>query len=223
MAIETKRGYITQAEVQEYCDIAITDSDEAIQRMELAEDIIDKYVGFQNSYQRYDVTGIATGGTTTSLIDTSGDSLLSSNVDGRYTRCMLQVLSGTNEGEERLITSHDTSTSTITVHKAFTSAIDSTSVYRIYQLAKFPRAKDVKVIDNVIYKFIPEQVKQATLAQVEYMIEMGDDFFNSGSDKDTENIDNYSYDIPLHINRVVAPKAREYLRGIMNRKGNLII
>jgi len=55
------------------------------------------------------------------------------------------------------------------------------------------------------------------------MIEMGDDFFNSGSDKDTENIDNYSYDIPLHINRVVAPKAREYLRGIMNRKGNLII
>jgi hypothetical protein len=81
----------------------------------------------------------------------------------------------------------------------------------------------VKFIDDVIYKFIPEQVKRACLAQVEYMIEMGDDFFNSGADKKSEDIDNYRYDIPKSVNRLVAPKAREYLQGIMNRKGNLII
>jgi hypothetical protein len=223
MAIETKRGYITKSEVEDYCDISITDDDEALERMELAEEIIDKYVGFQNSYQRYEITGVATDGTTTTLIDTSSDSILDSSIDGRYVRSVLHILSGTNEGEERLITAHDTSESTVTVHKAFTSTIDSTSVYRIYQLAKFPRAKDVKFIDDVIYKFIPEQVKRACLAQVEYMIEMGDDFFNSGADKKSEDIDNYRYDIPKSVNRLVAPKAREYLQGIMNRKGNLTI
>ena len=45
----------------------------------------------------------------------------------------------------------------------------------------------------------------------------------SGTDKDTENIDNYSYGIPMHINRVISPKSREYLRGVTNRKGNLIV
>jgi hypothetical protein len=221
--IETKRGYITKAEVESYCDIAITDSDEGIERMELAEEIIDKYVGFQNSFVRYEVTGIATGGTTTTLIDTSGNSLLGSSVDGRYTYCTLQILSGTNAGEERLITQHDTSESEVTVHKAFTSAIDETCVYRIYQLAKFPRTEDVKIIDNVFYKFVPENVKKACLAQVEYMAEMGDDFFLSGVDKKSENIDGYQYEVPRDIRRSVAPKAREYLKGIVCRIGKLVV
>jgi len=223
MSIETKRGYITKSEVESYCDISITDDDEALERMELAEEIIDKYVGFQNSYQRYEVTGQATDGTTTTLIDTSSGSLLNDSLDGRYTRSMLHIISGTNEGEERLITDHDVSSGEVTVHKAFSNAIDSTSIYRIYQLPKFPRTKDTKTIDSIIYKYIPEQVKRACLAQVEYMIEMGDDFFNSGADKDTESIDNYSYTIPKGVNRLVAPKAREYLRGIRNIKGNLIV
>jgi hypothetical protein len=34
MSIETKRGYITKAEVESYCDIAITDDAEAIERNE---------------------------------------------------------------------------------------------------------------------------------------------------------------------------------------------
>lgn len=221
--IETRRGYITKVEVESYCDIAITDSDEAIERMELAEELIDQYVGFQNKFLRYEVDGIATSGTTTTLIDTSGDSLLGSSVDGRYEYCTIQVLSGTNAGEERLIIGHDVSESKITVHEAFSSAIDDTSVYRIYQLAKFPRAKDVKIIDNVFYKYIPEQVKKATLAQVDYMLEMGDDFFNSTVDKNSENIDGYDYEIPQSVNRLISPKSREYLRGIYNIKGTLLV
>ena len=221
--IETKRGYITKAEVESYCDIAITDDDEAIERMELAEELIDQYVGFQNKFLRYEVDGIATDGTTTTLIDTSGDSLLDSSVDGRYEYCTIQVLSGTNAGEERLIIDHDVSESTIEVHEAFTSAIDDTSVYRIYQLAKFPRAKDIKIIDNVFYKYVPEQVKKAALAQVDYMLEMGDDFFNSGVDKNSENIDGYDYEVPKSVNRMIAPKARTYLKGIMSIKGKLLV
>jgi hypothetical protein len=223
MSIETKRGYITKSEVESYCDIAITDDAEAIERMELAEEIIDKYVGFQNAFQRYEITGTATGGSTTTLVDSSGDTLLGGSIDDRYTYCVLHIIGGTNVGEERVITSQDSDTKTVTVQKAFTSAIDSTSVYRIYQLAKFPRSQDAKLIDGVYYKYIPEQVKKATLAQVEYMIEMGDDFFVSGIDKTNENIDGYNYQIPQDVRRAVAPKAREYLKGFTCRVGKLII
>jgi hypothetical protein len=135
----------------------------------------------------------------------------------------LHIIGGTNVGEERVITGQDSTTKTITVQKAFTNAIDTTSVYRIYQLAKFPRTQDAKLMEGVYYKYIPEQIKKATLAQVEYMISMGDDFFVSGIDKTNENIDGYDYQIPRDVRRSVAPKAREYLKGFVNRKGNLIV
>lgn len=223
MAIETKRGYITKQEVENYCDIAITDNDEAIERMELAEEIIDKYVGFQNAFQRYEITGTATGGTTTTLVDDSGNTLLGGSIDDRYTYCILHIIGGTNAGEERVITAQDSDTKTVTVQKAFTNEIDATSVYRIYQLSKFPRTQDAKLIDGIYYKYVPEQVKKACLAQIEYMIEMGDDFFVSGIDKKTENIDGYGYSIPDSVRRAISPKAREYLKGFTNRKGKLIV
>jgi len=222
MGIETKRGYITKEEVENYCDIAITDDDEAIERMELAEEIIDKYVGFQNAFMRYERSGTATGGTTTTLTDTSSSSQVNSITENILSYCILEIISGTNSGESRMIISNDTS-GVLTVHSAFSSAIDSTSVYRIYQLAKFPRGVDYKLIDNVYYKYVPEQVKKATLAQIQYMIEMGDDFFISGVDKSSENIDGYDYETVKGTRREIAPKAREYLRGLVNRKGVLIV
>jgi hypothetical protein len=222
MAIETKRGYITKAELESYADIAISDDNEALERMELAEEIIDNYVGFQNSFRRYDLTGQASGGTTTTLVDTNTNSVINSITEDILSYCTLEIIGGTNAGESRTIISNTTD-GTVTVHKAFTSAIDSTSVYRIYQLGKFPRTQDYKLVNDIYYKFIPEKVKRACLAQVEYMINMGDDFFNSGVDKHSENIDGYSYNIKESVRRMLAPKAREYLHGIVNRKGYLVV
>ena len=221
MAIETTRGYITTADLQSYADISIEDNTEAIERMNMAEEIIDNYVGFQNSFMRYDISGTATGGTTTTLVDTSNSSQINGTLVNRFSYCILQIIGGTNAGESRTIISSDTE-GTLTVESAFSSAIDSTSVYRIYQLAKFPRTQDYSLISNVFYKFIPEAVKNACLAQVQYMIEMGDDFFTSGVDKKSEDIDGYSYTIPNDVRRMIAPKAREYLHGVVSRKGKLI-
>ncbi len=220
--METKRGYITKAEVESYCDIAITDDDEAIERMELAEEIIDKYVGFQNSFMRYEISGKASDGTTTTLVDENVNSQIKVTTENWLTYCILEIIGGTNAGESRMITANSTS-GTITVHKAFTSAIDNTSVYRIYQLAKFPRTQDATLVNSIYYKYIPEMVKKACLAQVQYMIEMGDDFFNSGADKESENIDGYSYKVKDGTRRMISPKAKDYLHGIMNRKGILIV
>jgi len=222
MGIETKRGYITEAELESYADIAITDSDEAIERMNIAEELIDRYVGFQNSFMRYDIVGTASAGTTLTLTDTNSGSQINSTTENRFSYCMLEIIGGTNAGQSRTIISNTTA-GVLTVESAFSSAIDNTSVYRIYQLAKFPRSQDYKLVNSIYYKFIPEAVKHATLAQVEYMIEMGDDFFISGVDKKDENIDGYSYNIPKNVKRMIAPKSRMYLKGIFNRKGKLLI
>jgi len=222
MAIETKRGYVTKAEVETYCDINILDDTEAIERIEMAEEIIDEYVGFQRKFLQYDYYGIAESGTTTTLTDTSNDSTINALSENMLSYSVLEIISGTNAGESRIITGSSTA-GVVTVNSAFTSAIDSTSVYRIYQLGKFPRESDYQMVDSIYYKYIIEKVKKATLAQVKYMIEMGDDFFTSGSDKVNENIDGYSYTVKDGTRRLVAPKARDYLHGIMNRKGTLIV
>lgn len=221
MAIETKRGYITKEEVEAYCDIAITDEAESIERLNMAEDIIDTYVGFQNSFMRYEIVGTASSGSTTSLVDTNTGSPVNSIANNILSHCVLEIIGGTNAGQSRTIISNNTLGS-ITVESAFTNAIDNTSVYRIYQLAKFPRTQGHKVVGNIYYKFIPEQVKNACLAQVQYMVEMGDDFFTSGVDKETESMEGYSSSVVKGTRRIIAPKAREYLHGIMNRKGTLI-
>jgi hypothetical protein len=222
MAIETKRGYITKADLEAYADISVEDDSEAVERMNMAEEIIDDYVGFQNSFMRYDVCGTATGGTTTTLVDTSNSSQINATMANRFSYCTLQIVGGTNAGESRTIISNNT-TGVLTVDSAFSSAIDSTSVYRIYQLAKFPRTTDYQLVDSIYYKYIPEQIKNACLAQVQYMIEMGDDFFISTVDKDSESIDGYSSTVRTGTRRMIAPKARDYLHGIMNRKGKLIV
>jgi hypothetical protein len=222
MAIETKRGYITKQQVEDYCDISITDNSEAVEKMEIAEEIIDQYVGFQNSFLRYDVTNRASDGTTLSLTDTNSNSPINSMTENYFSYCMLDIIGGTNAGESRLITASSTS-GVLTVHKAFTSAIDSTSVYRIYQLAKFPRGVDYEVVNNIYYKYVPENIKLACLAQMEYMAEMGQDFFMDTADKSGESMDGYSYQMRNNRSRMIAPKAKEYLRGFVNRKGNLIV
>lgn len=220
--VETKRGYITKAEVESYCDIAITDNSEAIERMNMAEEIIDKFVGFQNSFMRYEVSGRASDGTTLTLTDTNVNSPIKSVTQNIFSYCILEIIGGTNAGQSRTIISNDTN-GTVTVESAFSSAIDSTSVYRIYQIAKFPRTQDHKLIENIYYKYIPEAVKNACLAQVQYMIEMGDDFFNSSVDKESEDIDGVSYKVKDGVRRMISPKAREYLSGLVNRRGNLIV
>jgi len=222
MAIETKRGYITKEEVEAYCDIAITDEAESIERLNMAEEIVDDYVGFQNKFFKDRRVGTATSGTTTTLVDTNPGSTINSITENILSYCILQIIGGTNAGESRIIKTN-TTTGTITIETPFTNAIDSTSVYRISQLSKFPRSRDYEIINNIYYKFVPDQVKRACLAQMEYMIEMGDDFFVSEVDKKSSNVDGYSYAMQDEVRRMIAPKAKEYLRGFVVRRGNLIV
>jgi len=76
------------------------------------------------------VGATATGGTTTTLIDT----VTLTQADDFYNGMIIEITSGPGIGEARLITDFVQSTNTITVLTAFSTAITSSSVYTIENL-----------------------------------------------------------------------------------------
>lgn len=223
----SRRAYLSRAELQEFANITITDSTEADDRISQAEEIIDSYVGPQIKHLDYEVTGRAASGTTTTLT-------LQSKHQNIYEKdffklCEIEIIGGTNVGERRKVTG-STKAGVLTVDTAFSNANDTTSMYRIYQLGKFPRHCDVVYFSDAepyqYYKTIPEAVKRAVAAQIEYLVEMGDSFFASEkSELKSESIGNYSYELsgnPTALRRLIAPKAKVLLRGYINRTGTII-
>lgn len=210
---KTLRQYLQASDVGSYTSAQI----------QLAEEIIDNYVGYQKKSVRIKFRGITTSGSTTELIDTSGDTDLNHN-NNFFQRCIVQIIAGTNQGETRFIESSVESERKITVSVPFSNAIDDTSVYLIYQLAKFPRIQDEEQIVETYYKYVPEIIREAVKLQLEFISEQGDDFFNGGADLSNESIDDYSYTLREGLSggeyaRITSPKVRSLLKGIRNIKG----
>lgn len=221
----SRRGYLSQNELKQFANITVKDTAEADDVISQSEEIIDSYIRRADKFIVGEYKGKATGGNAgkTTLIDTSNDTPF--NFDsGYFVGCEVEIVAGANAGERRRISASDKDTKTLTVANAFTSAIDDTSVYVIYQLGLFPRYKDVFHSDGVYYKRIPEAIKRATAAQVEYIIEKGDSFFKGGADFKSESIDDYSYDRgegSTGLAAMIAPKSRQFLTGYLNRIGEL--
>lgn len=212
----TRRGYLSQTELAQYANIEITDPAEADDQISQAEEIIDAYVRQSDKFLKVRINGTATGGTTTTLIDTQ----YLTQYDGYYTGLELEILAGAGVGKRLRITGSNKATKTVTLTPALDSAIDTTSVYTIYQLGLFPRYKDVLYTNDTYYKRIPEAIKRATAAQVEYIIEKGEAYFKGGAEYKSENIGDYSYTRDTgSITALLAPKARLLLKGYVNRTG----
>lgn len=224
----TQRSYLTQEDLAEYADITITDSDEADDQIAQAEELIDAFVGPQDKFIAQKFEGMASAGSTTTL--TLDDRYKASYPYTDYFKGMtVEIVGGTNVGKSRNVASSDEN-GVLTFVSAFPSAIDNTSFYRIFQMGKFPRKSDVSV-HNVAtpqkyFRSIPEAVKRATAAQLQYIIEMGPKFFSTdASEKNSESIGDYSYSKGAGkggISAMIAPKAKTLLRGILNRKGQFI-
>ena len=228
----SNRQYATIAEVEEMADVTSVDNTEFEDRISQAEELIDAYVGFQEKSLNRILQGKATSATTNTLVDTSSDTPLDYD-DNFLTFCVIDIIGGTGAGQRRYINASDKDTKSITVSSNWSTVPDSSSIYKIYQLGKFPRLeKDVffEQDESKYYKSIPEAVKRATAAQVQFIIEMGDDYFaGDDAEMDSERILNYSYSrgsgggaSQSAVVKMVAPKARVLLRGIKNRTGRLI-
>ena len=227
----TNRQYLTIALLESFADITVTDNDEAYQRIQMAEEMIDQYVGAQAKSIDVRRVGLATSVSGKTLYDISSDTPL--DVDNDYLKfCVLEIVGGGGAGAIRPITSSSKTDKSVTYTGASISGLTTDSAYRVYQMGKFPRRQDVNAINEdgttTWYKSIPEAVQRAAAAQVEYMIELGDDFFKGQQvNMDSESIGNYSYSRgktgeQSATVKFLAPKARLLLRGIMNRKGRMV-
>jgi len=224
----SKRNYVTTTEVDE---LVGSGSSTDLQISE-AEEIIDAWVGPQKKHIDQEYTGRASAGAAQAItLQTSQQNIY--DVD-YFKWCQVEIIGGTGAGQRRICTA-STKAGVLTVDSAWTTAPDSTSFYKIYQLGKFPRYHDVEFYSeqspSTYYKSIPEAVKRATAAQVEYIAAMGDDFFKTDqADKQSESIGDYSYSKgggsstgALSISKLIAPKARALLRGIKNSIGEIVI
>lgn len=222
------RNYIKESRV----------ADATAEQVALAEEIIDAYVGVQDKYvpgeHDGEITSLLSGNI---IIDTSSRSDLGAPQDDYYSRCVVEILSGDAAGEIRPIKSSVRLTQEIQYDGEPIESLAVGDIFRIFQLAKFPRRKDVFSRSNDAgysryYKSIPRAVQDAVIAQVKYIQELGDEYF-TGNDSDVsqESLGNYSYSrggangaggSQTALIKMVAPQARAYLKGIKNSLGRMV-
>lgn len=224
----SRRGYLSQSELSQFADVTITDASEADDQISQAEEMIDSFVGAQKKAVPEIVTGLCSsaGGSDTLYLETDQQNVFQNDY---FKGCEVEIIGGTGEGQRRRISASDYVTGKITVADNWTTAPDTTSFFKIYQLGKFPRFNDVffdsEHTPNTYYKSIPEAVKRAVAAQVAFIIQMGDAFFHSDKiDKQSESIGDYSYSKGQGSTgpyKMIAPRAKLALRGIINRVGEI--
>lgn len=223
----SRRGYLSEDELEQFADITVTDASEGQDRISQAEEIIDSFVGYQSKFLQDDIVGKASAtGANSITLETSQQNVYENDY---FKLCEVEIIGGTGEGQRRKVDS-STKAGVLTVDEAWTTAPDTTSYYRIYQLGKFPRDVDVDIYTlstpNVYLKKIPENVKRAVAAQIEFLIEMGDSFFaGDEADKTSESIGDYSYSKEGSggVTKLIAPKAKLLLKGFINRTGRITI
>jgi len=223
----TKRNYLTIAELEEFADITVTNEGEAFDQIGQAEEMIDAYVGSQFRAVAGKLEGRAvSGGAGTITLAVEQQNMFEIDY---FLYCLCEIIGGTGAGQQRRV-SGSTYAGVLTLESNWSTNPNSTSFYRIYQMGKFPRKEDSSY-DGVntparYYKYIPEEVKRAVAAQLQYVLEMGSSFFTSDkSELASEQIGDYGYENRQGSsgNKLVAPKAKHYLRGIYNRKGAIIL
>lgn len=228
--MSSRRQYLSQTELTQYADITITDATEADDQISQAEEMIDAYVGFQCKAVPEVYFGKASGATANTITLEAGrhQNVFQNNF---FMYCELEIVGGTGVGQRQIITA-STLAGMVTLVGNFSVSPDTTSYYKIYQLGKFPRIEQDVWYDGIhtpttYVKSIPEAVKRAVAAQVQYMIKMGSNFFaTDATAMQSEHIGDYSYSRAssgMGKDALIAPKAKQYLNGIMNRKGIMTV
>lgn len=186
----TERGYITQTEYETYSNNNVSDSAEWTRQANIAEAMVDAYVGPHFKFHPDKQVTIAS---TTSSTFTTSD--LDSDKDDFFNGLRVRVVQGTGSGYDGVITDYNSSTDACTVSPAFSSQPTSSSVVVVEQRGVFPRAQDSDVSGR---PRVPENVTRAVAAILEFWDTKGGtaginaDAFNSGSAKSSETIGSYS-------------------------------
>lgn len=110
-------------------------------------------------------SGTATGGTTATLIDTKRK-----EDDNFWKGGTLEILSGTNVGQQRTITAFSQSTATMTVSPAFSGTIDTTSVYRVIRSFSNKIRQSFEKIEDMLYNAGKRQDLILESSQIKFLL-----------------------------------------------------
>lgn len=225
----SKRGYLnSKAELEEFAEITVTDETEMWDQISMAEEMIDDYVGYQQKFFDWELYGVVSAASAQNKLTLDTNHKSSYPYADYFKGMHVEIIGGVSSGDLRKITASDED-GELTVESNFTTTLDTTSAYKIYQIGKFPRLSDVfintRVNPTAYYKAIPEPIRRAVAAQVEYRVNMGDAFFATDGQEVSERIGDYAYTSSSKggIARLIAPKARHLLRGILNRTGEIVL
>lgn len=216
-----RRNYILASDVPD-----ATEADVA-----LAEALIDEYVGRQPKFIMREVVGKVTASLTGKVVDTNPASPLFVT-DNTYSFCYIEIIGGTGAGQSRPITASSMNERSLTFSGSpFNPGLDNTSVYRVYQLGKFPRRQDSRTPsgDTIFYKYITDAIKNATIAQTQFVMSQGTDYFTGDdSEMQSESLLTYSYSRGGNAGqsalvKFISPQARAFLKGYKNSTGVIAV
>lgn len=203
----------------------------------LAEELIDRYVGPQNKFLRYETHGIITSllNAGKTIVDDGSLTSNSTNLDqqnGLYSGAVLEMISGAQAGKRGVLESSSRTDKSVTLKAALSSNPAVGDYFKIYQLAKFPRREDIYSTPDGLnyYGSIPEVVREAVVAQAAFIKAKGDAYFTGdAAEMQSESFLNYSYTRGgtgsggSSMSNLISPQARTLLRGIVNRTGRLTV
>lgn len=218
----TNRNYLSLTDAQAAVPSA------TLQRIDYAEQAIDDYVGPQNKSVQQNFRGQVSSVSGKEVFDINNTSQLHVQ-DGYFIGSVIEIIGGTGKGQIRYISASSYANKSVTIVDDFTTPLDTTSFFKIYQIAQFPRDEDITPSNSglVVYKSNPDAVRQAMIAQLEFINAQGDAFFTGmDSDLQSESIGNYSYSKgnagQSSSVSMLAPRARNILRGLKRSGGQLI-
>lgn len=197
----------------------------------LAEALIDAYIGLQPKFYASEIVGNVSASLDGKIVDNNTNSPLFVT-DNTFAYCYIEIIAGSGMGQSRFITSSSRDERSVSFSgDAFSPGLDDTSVYRIYQLGKFPRRQDSRTPSgqSVFYKYIPDAIKNATIAQAQFIVEQGDAYFTGDdSEMDSERILSYSYSRGGNAGqsalvKFISPQARAFLKGYKNSTGMIAV
>lgn len=228
MITTTLRNYLSISELETLGGLEVLDDTEALRQIARAEAAVDNYVGNQLLAIDGSYTGKITAVDGKTIFDTEGSSHLTLN-DGYFAGGVIEIVSGTGKGQARAIESSNKDARSITTVDDWDTAPDTTSYFKIYQLGSFPRYEDAYTSADGLFHFrsVPDAIKQAVVAQIEYSIAQGEGFMNGDDSSFTsEKIGNYSYSKGDGSGSyagvtLTSPRARNLLRGFKRSIGEL--
>ena len=99
----SRRGYLSESELEQFADITVLDASEGIDRISQAEELIDAFVGPQDKFLIYSIAGMATSGTSDTItLESTHKNVYKTDF---FKWCEVEIIGGTGEGQRRRINS----------------------------------------------------------------------------------------------------------------------